>query len=113
MRAFVFTDKALERYAGRFVWLSVDIENAANAKFLQKYPISEMPTLLVVDPRKESVVLRYSGGATVPQLEKLLDSGQQTFRARSLSESDKLLANADRFSSNGMASEAIKSYELA
>ena len=38
MRAYVFTDKGLERYAGRFVWLSVDTENAKNADFLTKYP---------------------------------------------------------------------------
>src|ERR1043165_2732677 len=76
MRAFVFTDKALERYAGRFVWLSVDTENAKNADFLKKYPINVWPTLLVIDPAKERVSLRYAGGATVGQLSKLLDQAQ-------------------------------------
>src|ERR1041385_198208 len=76
MRAFVFTDKALERYAGWFVWLSVDTENAKNADFLKKYPINVWPTLLVIDPAKERVSLRYAGGATVGQLSKLLDQAQ-------------------------------------
>ena len=58
MRAFVFTDKALERYAGRFVWLSIDTENATNVAFLRKYPISVWPTLLIVDPKKEVVAMR-------------------------------------------------------
>jgi len=38
MRAFVFTDKALERYAGQFVWLAIDTENSKNAPFLTKSP---------------------------------------------------------------------------
>src|ERR1051326_6121917 len=76
MRAFVFTDKALERYAGRFVWLSVDTENSKNADFLKKYPINVWPTLLVVDPVKERVSLRYAGCATVGQLSKLLDQAE-------------------------------------
>src|ERR1051325_11972500 len=77
MRAFVFTDKALARYAGQFVWLSVDTENSTNAAFLKKYPINVWPTMLVIDPKSEKVALRYSGGATVPQLEKLLNDGKR------------------------------------
>jgi hypothetical protein len=47
MWANVFTDKALERYAGRFVWLAVDTENSSNGDFLMKYPINVWPTLLM------------------------------------------------------------------
>src|SRR5436190_1215636 len=69
MQAFVFTDKRLERYAGQFVWLQVDIENSKNATFLQKYPIPAIPTLMVIDPRKESVALRYNDRCTKFALE--------------------------------------------
>jgi len=48
MKAYVFTDKSLERYAGQFVWLSIDSENGKNAAFLAKYPINVLPTLIVV-----------------------------------------------------------------
>ena len=34
MRAFVFTDAKLERYAGQFVWLAIDTEKPENAAFL-------------------------------------------------------------------------------
>ena len=87
MRAFVFTDRALERYAGQFVWLAVDTENAKNATFLQKYPIHALPTLLVIDPKRESAVVRYVGGATVPQLTKLLNDGDRAYRSKSQSPS--------------------------
>jgi len=59
MRAFVFTDKALERYAGQFVWLAVDTENSTNVEFLKKYPISVWPTLLVIDPKTNQIVWQY------------------------------------------------------
>lgn len=109
MRAFVFTDKALERYAGRFVWLSVDTENSKNADFLKKYPINVWPTLLVVDPVKERVALRYAGGATVGQLSKLLDQAQSKTKLPS----DEALGRADRFANEGKNAEAAKEYDAA
>ncbi len=112
MRAYVFTDKALGRYAGRFVWLSIDTENAANAAFLKKYPIPALPTMLVVDPRQQAVVMRYAGGATVAQLQKLLDDGEHAYRARG-SSADTLLSSADNLASEGRNAEAVKVYEKA
>jgi tetratricopeptide (TPR) repeat protein len=76
MRAFVFTDPALKEQAGRFVWLAIDTEREGNAPVVQKYPIDAWPTFLVVDPRDERVALRWVGGATVPQLQKLLDDAR-------------------------------------
>ena len=112
MRAFVFTDKALERYAGRFVWLAVDTENSTNAEFLKKYPISVWPTLLIVDPKKEQVALRYAGGATVPQLEKLLADGTRAVHG-ARSKADEALARADLLGNEGKHAEAAKAYDEA
>src|SRR5436190_12415639 len=108
MRAYVYTDKSLERYAGRFVWLSVNTEAAANAAFLRKYPIPALPTLLVLDADGK-VRTRYVGGATVPQLSKLLDDAS----AKATSPTDKLLLEADRLAAGGKHEEAVKSYEKA
>ena len=113
MRAFVFTDKALERYAGRFVWLAVDTENAKNAKFLQKYPVAALPTLYVIDPQREAAVVHYVGGATVPQLTKLLTDGEHAMRAKSQSASDSLLASGEKLAAEGLTDESIKLYQQA
>jgi tetratricopeptide (TPR) repeat protein len=113
MRAFVFTDKALERYAGQFVWLAIDTEKAQNTAFLAKYPINVWPTLLVVNPKNEKVLLRYAGGATVPQLSKLLDESDKTYRAKTTSPADALLAAADKLSNEQKSTEAAKLYEEA
>ncbi len=109
MRAYVFTDKSLGRYAGRFVWLSVNTEDAKNANFLAKYPIPALPTLLVLDPSGEKIVNRYVGGATVGQLRKLLDSTL----GKSDTSADAIVASADKLASDRKHAEAAKLYESA
>jgi tetratricopeptide (TPR) repeat protein len=113
MQAFVFTDKRLERYAGQFVWLQVDIDNAKNAAFLSKYPTPGIPTLLVIDPKSEKVAMRYMSGATVPQLIKLLDDAKRTVRTDQPISADALLLSADSLASAGKNDEALKMYEQA
>ncbi|MCU1229894.1 MAG: hypothetical protein JWO97_2778 [Acidobacteria bacterium] len=112
MRAYVLTDKALERYAGRFVWLAIDTENAKNAAFLKQFPIPVLPTLLVIDPKKEAVALRYPGGATVPQLKKLLDDGERAVKGKG-NAADEALGRADRLASSGKTKEAAVAYDEA
>ncbi len=111
MRAYVFTDKSLERYAGRFVWLSIDTENATNAAFLKAHPISVWPTLLILDP-KDKVVFRYAGGGTVPQIRKLLDDGERAAQG-SHGKADTALLHADALAAQGKQAEAAKTFEEA
>ncbi|MDQ6802141.1 MAG: tetratricopeptide repeat protein [Acidobacteriota bacterium] len=112
MRAFVFTDKALERYAGQFVWLAIDTENSTNANFLTKYPINVWPTLMIIDPKKESVALRYAGGATVPQLTKLLSDGAKVVHGAN-GKADEAIARGDRLVNEKKNAEAVVAYEEA
>ncbi len=111
MRAFVFTDKSLERYAGRFVWLSIDTENGKNTAFLKAHPISVWPTLLILDP-KDKVVFRYAGGGTVPQIRKLLDDGEQAAKG-SHAKADATLVRADALAAQGKQAEAAKAFDEA
>jgi thiol-disulfide isomerase/thioredoxin len=75
MREFVFTDQALAKYADRLVWLSIDTEKGKNAPFVKRYPIQAWPSFYVIDPKSEKMVLRWVGGATVAQLEKIFADG--------------------------------------
>lgn len=113
MKAYVFNDKALERFAGRFVWLSIDTEHASSAGFLKKFPINVWPTLLVVDPANESVALRYVGGATTTQLTRLLTDGERVVRGKARASSDTLLLSADKLAAAKKNAEAAKVYEQA
>jgi len=107
MRTFVFTDKALEREAGRFVWLAINTEKKENAPVLGKYSAQALPSFFVIDAAAEKVVLRYVGGATVPQLQRFLDDGR---KAAGGAESSPALARADQLYAEGKNAEAAAAY---
>src|ERR1044072_3139330 len=71
MRAYVWTDKALTRHAGRFVWLSLDMEKARNAAARKQIGIRAFPTLYVVDPSARDIATRWAGGAAAPPLPRV------------------------------------------
>ncbi len=109
MRAYVFTDKALTRRAGQFVWLSIDTEKKQNAPFIAKYPIRAWPSFYVIDPKTEKITLRWVGGATVAELGKLFDEVRPAGRAAPPG----ALAKADGFYSEGRYADSIPLYEEA
>lgn len=97
MRAYVLPDPRLVKLAGRFVWLDLDTEKPKTAApFLEKYPIEAWPTLLVIDPASEQVVLRWLGTATAPQVEKLLLDGERAVKSVHRSDAEAALARGDR-----------------
>jgi tetratricopeptide (TPR) repeat protein len=112
MKAYVFTDKALQRHAGRFVWLSLDVEKAQNAPYKKKYGADALPMYFVVDPKTEKVALRWVGGATVPQLQKILADGLAAIEgnARGVEE---VLARADRSYAAADYAKAAADYQEA
>ncbi len=109
MRAFVFTDKALERQAGRFVWLSINTEKKENAPVLAKYPVRVWPSFYVIDPEAEKIVFRWVGGATTPQMLRVLDDGEKAARGKA----GAALAEADRLYAEGKYAEAAPAYRKA
>jgi tetratricopeptide (TPR) repeat protein len=112
MKAFVFTDKALQRHAGQFVWLSLDVEKAQNAPYKKRYGVEALPMFFVLDPKTEKPALRWVGGATVPQLQKILADGLGAVngRARGVEE---ILARADRFYADADYAKAAAEYKEA
>jgi tetratricopeptide (TPR) repeat protein len=105
MRAFVFTDAALARHAGRFVWLEVNTDLPGNAAFQERYPVENWPTLFIIDPREEKALVRFAGSATVPQLEKLFEDGERAYRGVAQGP-EALLARGDALYGEGKAGEA-------
>ena len=67
MREHVFNKPELLKHGQRYVFLSIDTEKEKSAAFLQKYPIDVWPTLFVVDPKTETVVLKWLGSVNVEQ----------------------------------------------
>ncbi|HET9792929.1 MAG TPA: tetratricopeptide repeat protein [Thermoanaerobaculia bacterium] len=112
MRAFVFTDAALTRQAGRFVWLSIDTENGKNAGFLKKFPVDVWPSMFVIDAGSETAAMRWVGGATTAQLLGILADGERAVR-RTRGGFEEALARADRAYAQGKNAEAAKEYREA
>jgi hypothetical protein len=113
MRAFVYTDQALTRQAGRFVWLSIDTEREKNASFLERFPVDALPSSLVIDAPTEAAVLRWVGAATVSQLLKILDDGVWAAKGKPGEGVEQALAEADRFNGEGKKAEAAGAYRRA
>lgn len=117
MRAFVFTDKALESEAGRFVWLEMNTDREQNAAFKTQYKIAALPTYFIVDPGSEDVLLRRVGGATVPQLLSILEAGRNAVASEAapaaLSPADRILAQGDAQYGAGDYAAAALTYREA
>lgn len=118
MRAFVFTDPSLKRHAGRFVWLAIDTEKAKNAAVRSRLKVRALPTFFIVDPATEQVALRWVGGMTLPQLERVLDesplaaAGSEAGAAAGSAPSvEVLLERADRVYGDGDYAAAAAAYE--
>src|SRR6266496_6590451 len=109
MRAFVFTDRALARHAGQFVWLSIDTEKPGNASFLTKYPVEAWPSFFILDSAAEKVALRWVGGATVGQIQKMLEDGRVAVRGKERGV-EEILARADALYGMGKNAEAVREY---
>src|SRR5262249_54279079 len=110
MRAYVFTDQALTKHAGQFVWLSIDTEKPQNADFVHKYPIRACPSSYVIAPASKKITLRWVGGATVAELDKLF---QEASRPAAGAVANAALKRADALYSEGRYAESIPAYEEA
>ena len=112
MRAYVFNDASLSRHAGQFVWLEIDTEKGRNAAIRKKLKANALPTYYVLDPASEQVALRWVGGATIPQLHKLLEDGRAAVTGGG-SGGDAKLALADRLYGESDHAGAARAYEEA
>ena len=110
MRAYVWTDKSLTRHAGRFVWLSLDMEKAQNATARKQLGISAFPTFYVVDPSDGHVALRWLGGMSLAQLERILDDGELAVKGGGQGPAFEALIAADRAYGAEKHAEACDQY---
>src|SRR6187401_1418250 len=112
MKAYVFPDARLSSYARQVVWLAIDTEKAANAAVIEKYPVPAWPTLFLIDPQKESILLRWTGSASVEQLTQFLDQGKRAM-AGGLTGTAAQLAAADKLYADEKYAEAAPAYAAA
>jgi thiol-disulfide isomerase/thioredoxin len=76
MKEGVFTRPTFSAFEKDVVFASVDTEKAKSDAFLKKFPIEVWPTLLFIDPVKETVVLKWLGSADELQMQALLEAAR-------------------------------------
>jgi tetratricopeptide (TPR) repeat protein len=80
LRAYVFPDAGLQRFADRFVWLSIDTERDSNEAVVSKLDVRVLPTLFVIDPTTEERVVAWPGSLTAAEFGAWLDDADSAFR---------------------------------
>jgi tetratricopeptide (TPR) repeat protein len=113
MRAHVLVDARLGRLAGRFVRLDVNTEEPRGAAFLERFPIDAWPTLLVLDPATERVVVRRAGTATPYELLALAGEAEAIVRAERAGEVEAALARAEGLLAARRHAEAAAAFREA
>ncbi len=108
LRAYVLRDPALARLSNKFVWAAIDTEKEGNAAFVAAHPIESWPTLFVIDPKTDAVVLKWAGGATVAELESLLDRALAGHTEKSVEDRvSELAKKGDRAGCAALAKEEL------
>ncbi len=113
MRANVLTDARLLKLAGQFAWLDIDTEQPRNFAFVERFPIEAWPTILVIDPTREQVALRWMGTATAEELERLLLGTARTLRHDRTDAAGAALARGAALASARKHAEAAAAYREA
>lgn len=82
MRGDVFADPALAVMRDRFVWLAVDVDDAAARQvFMQRFPTRSIPRVWIIDPETEDAVLDW-GTLTTKELCSLLATSEELVAAK-------------------------------
>jgi tetratricopeptide (TPR) repeat protein len=114
MRAYVFPDADLQRFAERFVWLSLDTEREDSSPIVSKLGVRVLPTLFVIDAASEQVVLEWAGSLTASELANLLEDAELAARHRDArGDAAAALLRGHRASAAGNLPEAIADYRAA
>jgi tetratricopeptide (TPR) repeat protein len=114
LRSYVFPDASLQRFASRFVWLSLDTERDENAAVVNRLALHVLPTLFVLDPASEKPVVAWPGSLTAPELADLLDEAASAVaRGGAGGEAAAALLRGHQASAAGKLDEAITAYRAA
>ena len=101
-------DPAFVKHAGQFVWLELDIDAPANARFFATHDQhGSLPTFFVIDPAGGEVRRAWYGGASVADMERFLDE-----RAASGAAAE-ALARGDALMGKGKSKEAAEAFRSA
>jgi tetratricopeptide (TPR) repeat protein len=68
MKNYTFTEKRFAELKDGLTWLMLDYDKETNAAFFKKFNAAALPTFMVIDPAKETVVGRWVGSGTTEEM---------------------------------------------
>jgi len=104
---------AVKRYAGRFVWLELDIDKPLNQPFIARHGVTFTPTIFVLDPADERTTATKFGGMTVSELYLFLERGERGVKGLTSSPADAALARAEEMLGRNQLTDAVAAYREA
>jgi thioredoxin-like negative regulator of GroEL len=100
---------AFEEYAGRFVWLDINIDRTENAGFLAAHDLDGLPALYIIDPQGKTRAA-WAGSATADQLARFLDDGERAAAGEPVRGPDAEMRRGDQLLGRTRAAEAAQAY---
>jgi tetratricopeptide (TPR) repeat protein len=85
----------LARYAGQFVWLELNFDEAENRAFFTKYGANATPTFFIIDSQHQHVTATQPGAMSLQELTQFLDRGASGVFAKNQTPPDAALTRGD------------------
>jgi thioredoxin-like negative regulator of GroEL len=100
---------AFLEYAGRFVWLDINIDRTENAAFLASHGLAGIPILYVFDAQGK-VRATWAGSANAEQLARFLDDGERAAAGKPIRGPEAAMRRGDELLGQTRPAEAAQAY---
>jgi len=106
-------DPKLARYAGRFVWLTLNYDAPENGAFITQHGIQGTPAFFVLNPATEQATAAVPDAMTLDELLGFLDRGANGMKPGAKAPVDAALERGDALYARNDSAPAVKAYSEA
>lgn len=106
-------DPKLARYAGRFVWLTLDYDKPENGAFITQHGIQGTPAFFVLNPATADATAAVPDAMTLDELIAFLERGESAMKPGAKNPVDAALARGDELYARNDSAAAAKAYTEA
>jgi len=106
-------DPKLARYAGRFVWLTLDFDKPENGAFITQHGIQGTPAFFVLAPATGDATATEPDAMTLQELIGFLERGESAMKTQAKTPLDAALAHGDELYARNDPAAAVTAYSEA
>jgi hypothetical protein len=82
MQQYVLSDAGMKPVADQMVWLAIETETEKNKPIVEKFPLDNWPTFLILDPADEKILGRFLGSTSMQEIRAFIEEGVRSYRAK-------------------------------